>query len=75
MSQINVNLPSIILAFFSLSTRIPNFYSYIYIYLNKITLSSLQIIFQFCYFDVLVILSFMLPRLGSREKGLRDIFI
>lgn len=31
--------------------------------------------FQFYCFDVLVMLSFMFPRLGSKEKGLREIFI
>jgi hypothetical protein len=31
--------------------------------------------FQFIYFDVLVILSFMFARLGSNENGFFDIFI
>lgn len=75
MSQIKVALPSIIFAFFSLSTRIPNFYSYWVNTVIYVTFSSLQMMLQFCYLDVLVMLSFMLPRLGSKEKGLREIFI
>ena len=74
MSHIRDCLPSILLAFFSESTLIPNFY--IAYEIPRIpTLSSLHMTFQFICLEVLVMLSFMFPRLGSREKGFFEIFI
>ena len=39
------------------------------------TLSSLQMMLQLSCFEVLVMLSFMLPRAGSKENGFFEIFI